>query len=78
MNAGIDFAYEQNGQWTCIGNRSLCSLNLSANNLSEATFRTFVEVINEQDAVVELVSDVSCGLMRLALQVSIISVQGRP
>lgn len=63
--------FEVNGQWYILGNRSLCNLDLSANDISEIGLRHLLEAVSIQEATVEQAqnSDVGHGIYRISLHV---------
>jgi hypothetical protein len=61
--------FEQNGQWFAWGNRTLCSLNLSVNGISDYGVRALIDAVMDQESAIETLNDGILGLYRIILQV---------
>jgi hypothetical protein len=74
MDAGpvLEAMFEVNGQWYILGNRSLCNLDLSSNDISEVGLKYLLEAVTIQESTVEHAqnSDVGLGIYRISLHVS--------
>ncbi|KAI8902218.1 hypothetical protein BC833DRAFT_521338, partial [Globomyces pollinis-pini] len=63
----IEPMFEVNGQWYILGNRTLNSLNLCANNITEVGLKYLLEVINEQEITSDQPMDGMLGVFRIVL-----------
>ncbi len=61
-------AFELNGQWYMLGNRTLLNLNLSRNGITDVGLKLLHDAIVEQEGTQEY-SEGAPGLYRLSLQV---------
>lgn len=61
--------FEVNNQWYVLGNRSLNSLNVSANDITELGLKNLLNLIIEQDSTSEQAAEGSLGLFRVNLSV---------
>jgi hypothetical protein len=64
--------FEVNNQWYVLGNRSLNSLNVSANDITELGLKNLLTLITEQDSTSEQATEGSLGLFRIVLSVLMI------
>jgi hypothetical protein len=63
--------FEHNGQWFVLGNRSLNSLNLRQNGITEDGIKALLDSVTGQETSVENAHEGMIGLFRLNLQVRI-------
>ncbi|KAJ3415969.1 hypothetical protein HDV05_003566 [Chytridiales sp. JEL 0842] len=69
-NPSIEPMFEHNGQWFVLGNRSINSLNLRQNGITEDGIKAFLDAVTEQESSAENAAhEGTVGLFRLNLQV---------
>ncbi|KAJ3328328.1 Leucine-rich repeat-containing protein 71 [Blyttiomyces sp. JEL0837] len=57
VTSNMEPMFEHNGQWFVLGNRTLNSINLSQNGISEDGLKSFLDAVTEQEKSAENVTD---------------------
>jgi hypothetical protein len=62
--------FEVNGQWYMVGNRTLNSLNVSSNGITDGGLKALIDVVMEQEAAADQAPEGLLGLFRVILHVT--------